>query len=163
MSASPLIISLSPPPPDSKTIKIRLLTNWVSEAGLARLWAKMSNYIVANTDPNLPDTIFWKDLTGSQLKSSDQQSFRAPRDLEIITDSSPVDYYVAINSTNHPYNPSKGLLFQMEPMMEKNEKLWGPFSHPEKLGFLKCCLYREGQVNLMEWHLSWSYHRLMKE
>lgn len=113
-------------------IRVKLLTNWTTSAHLRELWNKMSqgNYTWNN--------------------------------IQVVLDDDP-DYFVVINAP--PKNvditdPSKTIIFQMEPYMEnKNKHIWKEWAKPDPKMFFKVCTH-ENEYNNNEWHLSKTYTEL---
>ena len=67
------------------------------------------------------------------------------------------DYYVIINSTNEYYDPSRTVIFQMEPWIfspEKNwgVKTWGKWAVPDPEKFLKVFTHRDS-LNNVQWEI----------
>lgn len=70
------------------------------------------------------------------------------------------DFYVIINgvSGNEYFDPTKSIVFQMEPNMSKNSS-WGQWSNPDPTKFFKVFTHSVDYNNL-EWHLSKTYTEL---
>ena len=120
----------SPPLEDSK-IKVYLMCNWCSSQQLIDTWNKMSE------DNNYS----WKNIQ--------------------IVANEPCDYYCIINKPppDVTYDPSRTIIFRMEPHMEKDQRQWGDFTKPDSTKF-KFVGYHNTQYNNNEWHLSQTYKQL---
>jgi hypothetical protein len=116
-----------------KPTRVMLYCNWLDSKDLCSIWNKMSK-----------GDYCWNNV-------------------QIVWEE-PADYYVVINCP--PINvfpdPSKTLVFQMEPNMESNPQMWGSWANPSKKDFLWVGCHRENYNN-NEWHLSKTYNQLMKE
>lgn len=118
----------------TKTLtKIKLLCNWT--ATLEKDWKKMSKH---------------NDLKWDNIEIIGEKSEQIP------------DYYVIINSTSDNHDPTRSIIFQMEPYMHKNKQIWGDWSFPNTKGYLKV-FNHFSHYNIMEWHLSKTYSELMSE
>jgi hypothetical protein len=84
--------------------------------------------------------------------------------IEFVLDSNP-DYFVVINKPPDHIDPdpSKTIIFRMEPYMEKNiGGMWGKWAVPDKNKYLKVCNHST-DYNNNEWHLSKTYNQLKTE
>ena len=110
-------------------VRVKLLCNWTSSKNLRELWNKMSK-----------GNYTWGKVT-------------------LVLDDDP-DYFVVVNAPPKNINPdpSKTIIFRMEPHMGKN-KGWGEWSRPDPDKFFKVC-YHEDEYNNNEWHLSKTYTEL---
>lgn len=123
------------PRPEIPVPKIRVLMycNWCSSEDLCQVWKKMS-----------------KDGNGVW------------NGIEIVSEM-PSDYYCVINCP--PFHispdPTKTIVFRMEPNMDDNRIMWGDWSNPGKefvwVGYHKL------HYNNLEWHLSKTYSQLSSE
>jgi hypothetical protein len=114
-----------------KTVKtVKLLCNWTSSESLRELWNKMSQ----------------GDYTWNNIR--------------LVTDANP-DYFVVVNAPpiGVTCDPSKTIVFQMEPLMEQNKDHWKEWSAPDPKKFFKVCCHKTGYNN-NEWHLSKTYSEL---
>ena len=111
-------------------IRVKLLCNWTTSEHLRNEWDKMSQ-----------GNYTWNNI-------------------KIVLDNDP-DYFVVINAPPIDVNPepSKTIIFRMEPFMDKNNNLWGEWSSPDPNKFLKVC-YHETDYNNNEWHISKTYNQL---
>jgi hypothetical protein len=72
----------------------------------------------------------------------------------VLVDKDP-DYWVIINKPLNDsvvYDPKKTIIFQMEPLMEKQPEKWGEWSNPNPNKFLKVFTHCNSYNNV-EWHL----------
>lgn len=111
-------------------IRIKLLTNWTSSENLRQLWNKMSQ-----------GNYTWNNI-------------------RMVLEDDP-DYFVVINAppSNESPDPSKTIVFRMEPLMEKNANMWKDWTTPDPEKFFKVC-YHNTDYNNNEWHLSKTYQEL---
>lgn len=118
---------------DSK-IRVLMLCSWCSSQQLIDTWNVMSE------DNNYT----WKNIK--------------------IVANEPCDYYCIINMPppDVSYDPSRTILFRMEPYMEKDQRQWGEFSKPDANKF-KFVGYHDIHYNNNEWHLSKNYKQLCHE
>jgi GR25 family glycosyltransferase involved in LPS biosynthesis len=121
-----------------KLFRIKMLCNWCSSEQLCREWSNMceNNYI-------------WKNI-------------------EITWSNENIDYYVIINKpcNDEYYDPSKKIVFQMEPWvndLNKNwgVKTWGIWAIPDSKNFLEVCGRKTSHHNNCFWQLEISYNDLM--
>ena len=98
-----------------KKIRIKMLCNWCSSETLCKEWSNMCED---------PSSFTWKNL-------------------QMTWENENIDYYVIINRPQHGdfYEPSKTIVFQMEPWvndLSKNwgVKTWGDWAIPDKKKFL---------------------------
>lgn len=105
--------------------KVQLLCNWCSSEELANVWNKMSQ-------------------GGYQWN-----------DLQIVWDDPNPDYHVIVNAPPRgvEFDKKKTIIFQMEPKMAENPKIWGEYADPSEDDFLKVCKH-SNEYNNSEWHLS---------
>ena len=117
---------------ETKHIKVKLSCNWADTKTITNLWNKMSEN----------NNFSWGKI-------------------RLITGNEEPDYYVVINGTNDQINPSKTIVFHMEPYIEKLTFLnnWRFAKEPM---FLKV-LSHDKEYNNNEWHLSLSYSELLKK
>ena len=116
-----------------KMIKVLLYCNWCDSEQLCKYWNKMSK----------------GNYTWNNIK---------------VVWEEPCDYYVIINAppiTIFP-EPSKTILFQMEPVMSLNKAMWGMWSTPDPKKFLFCGTH-DKYCNNNEWWLSKTYNQLSSE
>ena len=121
--------------------RIRLECNWTDSKTLCNLWNKMSKN----------NNFQWDNI-------------------QIVSDGD-FDYTVIINmpsSPNFKYDPSKTIVFKMEPLMDIDTNKWGDWgkltSINNKLNdreFLKVFSH-DSDFNNNEWHLSKTYQHLSK-
>lgn len=110
--------------------RVMLLCNWCESKDLCDTWNKMSK-----------GNYTWNNI-------------------QIVWEE-PAEYYVIINCppiTMFP-DPSKTILFHMEPHMRRNKHMWGDWGDPPATG-LKFCGTHSREYNNTEWHLSKSYSEL---
>jgi len=90
----------------NKKIRVKLLTNWTSSRFLRELWNKMSQ-----------GNYTWNNI-------------------QIVLDDDP-DYFVVINAppVNENPDPSKTIVFRMEPHMDKNVDRWKNWASPDPSKF----------------------------
>jgi hypothetical protein len=117
-------------PVPPKLTTVKLLCNWTSSESLRELWNKMSK----------------GDYTWNNIR--------------LVTDDNP-DYFVVINAppTGVTPDPSKTIVFQMEPFMGKNKNNWGDWAVPDPSKFFKVCCHNT-DYNNNEWNLHKTYNEL---
>ena len=86
-------------------------------------------------------------------------------DFEMVSDNKNIDYYVVINSTNEHYEPSKTIVFQMEPWVMNplslwGVKTWGKWSELDSSTFLEVRGRKSNCHNNVLWQLELSYAQL---
>ena len=124
-----------------KIIRIKMLCNWCSSEQLCREWSNMCD--------DIQSTIFkWKNIQITWVDTN-------------------IDYYVIINSPplNTYYNPSKTIVFQMEPWVydtNKNwgVKTWGKWAEPNLNNFLAVRGRKSLCHNNAFWQLELNYNQL---
>ena len=116
-----------------RPIRVKLLCNWTSSENLRETWNIMSQ----------------GNYTWNNIK---------------IVNEDDADFFVVCNSPPSGVNPepSKTIVFRMEPFMEKNRSMWGEWSTPNPAKFFKVC-YHHTDYNNNEWHLSKTYNQLKTE
>jgi hypothetical protein len=114
-------------------ITVKLLANWTSSESLRDVWNKMSQ-----------GNYTWNNI-------------------RLVTDDDP-DYFVVVNAppTGDTPDPSKTIVFQMEPWMEQHKDQWKEWSTPDPSKFFKVCCHKT-DYNNNEWHLSKTYNELKTE
>lgn len=114
-------------------ITVKLLSNWTSSESLRDVWNKMSQ-----------GNYTWNNI-------------------RIVTDDDP-DYFVVVNAppTGDTPDPSKTIVFQMEPWMEQHKDQWKEWATPDPSKFFKVCCHKT-DYNNNEWHLSKTYNELKTE
>lgn len=117
---------------DDAFVLVSLHCNWLPPGELRELWNKMSK----------------GDYTWNKIR--------------IVGDAARARYHVIINSTAEEVDPSKSVVFQMEPGMKDNAPLWGVWADPDPRNFLRVFTHRNS-FNNCEWHLSSTYAQLKEE
>jgi len=121
-----------------KLIRVKMLCNWCSSEQLCKEWSNMceSNYI-------------WKNI-------------------EITWTSENIDYYIIINKPNNNeyYEPSKTIVFQMEPWINDLNKNWGVktweiWANPDCNQFLEVRGRNTPHHNNAFWQLELNYNDLL--
>jgi hypothetical protein len=114
-------------------ITVKLLANWTSSESLRDVWNKMSQ-----------GNYTWNNI-------------------RLVTDDDP-DYFVVVNAppTGDTPDPSKTIVFQMEPWMEQHKDQWKEWATPDPSKFFKVCCHKT-DYNNNEWHLSKTYNELKTE
>lgn len=114
-------------------ITVKLLSNWTSSESLRDVWNKMSQ-----------GNYTWNNI-------------------RLVTDDDP-DYFVVVNAppTGDTPDPSKTIVFQMEPWMEQHKDQWKEWATPDPSKFFKVCCHKT-DYNNNEWHLSKTYNELKTE
>jgi hypothetical protein len=119
-----------------KVFTIKMTGHWADFNELYKIWKKMS-----------------KDGEGRW------------ENIKCVSEGDP-DYFVVINSPHQndlkSIVPSRTIVFQMEPDMEKKVNMWGAWASPGKNTFYKVITHKDFP-NLMEWHLSKTYSQLQTE
>lgn len=112
-----------------KDIRIKMMCNWMTTPDLREYYNKFS-----------------------------KGNYRWDNIVMVLDDP---DYFVIINSPmgDDKYIPEKTIVFQMEPNMKNNTKIWGDWASPDKTKFLKVFDHSE-DYNNNEWHLNASYSKL---
>ena len=115
-------------------IRVFLMCSWCPSQQLINNWNKMSEN----------NNCSWKNIR--------------------IVSEEPCDFYCIINKPppDVKYDPSRTIVFRMEPHMEKDEGQWGDFAKPDVSKF-KFVGYHDTHYNNNEWHLSKTYQQLLKE
>ena len=113
--------------------RVMLYCNWTNSKELCELWNKMSQ----------------GDYTWNNFK---------------VVWEEPADYYVVINSppVNVFPDPSKTIIFRMEPDMENHPEIWGDWANPKETEY-KFVGFHNKHYNNNEWHLSKTYSQLCYE
>lgn len=116
-----------------KKIRVMMYCNWTSSQALCDLWNKMSK----------------GDYTWNNIQ---------------IVCEEPYDYTVVINSApqDAPIDPSKTIVFHMEPNIPSHEHIWGTWANPDETKFLYVGRH-DKFYNNNEWHLSKTYSQLVSE
>ena len=85
-----------------------------------------------------------------------------PSDSRIVLDSENPDYWVIINKPPplSVYDPSKTIVFQMEPFMTSEQ--WGEWATPDPDKFLRVFTHQTDHNNI-EWHLSQDHASLSQD
>ena len=114
----------------NKNYRVKLLCNWTSSKGLCEEW----HYMCENN-------FVWKNI-------------------EITYEDINVDYYVIINYPldNNYYEPSKTIIFQMEPWVNDETKnwgvkTWGKWAEPDENEFLSVNGRKQNTHNNAFWQL----------
>jgi len=121
--------------PDENIKRVFVTCNWCNSTELINLWNKMSK------DNNFT----WNNIR--------------------IVDTEPCDFYCIINrpwTDDFNHDPSKTIIFRMEPFMEKFENQWGKWTNPDA-SLYKFVGYHNLHYNNNEWHLGKTYQQLMNE
>ena len=83
----------------------------------------------------------------------------------VFVDTYPADYFVIVNSiplhSNFIYDPSRTIVFRMEPNMHLYPSVWGPFASPSS-DFMYVA-YHHSTFNNVEWWLSKNAQELLSE
>jgi GR25 family glycosyltransferase involved in LPS biosynthesis len=118
----------------NKFIKVKMLCNWASSEQLCKEWSNMC------TDPS---KFLWNNI---QMTWSNN-----PADI---------DYYVIINKPepNAYFDPSKTIVFQMEPWVNNLKlnwgvKTWGEWANPDSNKFLHVHCHKK-YLNNVQWQLA---------
>jgi hypothetical protein len=90
--------------------------------------------------------------------------------IRIKYDDNNIDYYVIINQPKTEYeyyDPSKTIIFQMEPWVYDNNKnwgvkTWGKWATPDENKFLKVFSHKNG-LNNVQWQLTTNIQELEKD
>ena len=122
---------------DSKKIRVKMLCNWCSSQKLCEEWSNMC------TDK--------KDLMWNNI--------------QITHEDTDIDYYVIINSPDDLsiFEPSKTIIFQMEPWVHDETKKWGvktwnkEWSLPDPAKFLKVFTHKT-HLNNVQWQINYPFH-----
>ena len=116
-----------------RTIRVKLLCNWTSSENLRDVWNRMSK-----------GNYTWNNI-------------------KLVNDNDP-DFFVVCNSPPSGVNPepSKTIVFRMEPFMGINKSMYGEWATPDQTKFFKVC-YHDSEYNNNEWHLSKTYNQLKSE
>ena len=121
--------------------RVKMLCNWCSSEQLCKEWSNMCED-VAN--------FRWKDI-------------------EITWTDTNIDYYVIINSppSNSFYEPSKTIIFQMEPWVYDPAKLWGvktwgEWACPDPAKFMQVHTHKT-HLNNVQWQINYPFYSLEKE
>ena len=111
----------------SNKIQIKMLCNWTNSEQLCKEWSNMC------TDPA---NFSWTSNSNSNINSKQLQ-------LTWTNKREEIDYYVIINSPpqNEYYDPSRTIVFQMEPWVNNlnnnwGVKTWGQWAEPDPTKFL---------------------------
>ena len=122
-----------------KKYRIKMICNWCSSEKLCKDWSNMCK-----------DGYTWNNI-------------------EITWENTDIDYYVIINkpsSEDEYYEPSKTIIFQMEPWVTDETKYWGvknwgDFSQPDESKFLKVFGRKTNDYNNVFWQLELNYNQLV--
>jgi len=83
--------------------------------------------------------------------------------IRIVHDASRAQYHVIINSTTEKVDPSRSIIFQMEPDMKSHPEQWkSEWADPDPRNFLRVFTHKNS-FNNCEWHLGASYTQLKEE
>ena len=116
-------------------IRVLLTCNWCTNEDICNMWNRMSK----NNDYS------WENIT--------------------IVPKAPYDFICIINK---PFrddlitDPSKTIIFRMEPHMEKHPNMWNSWSRPLEQDF-KYVGFHEKYLNNVEWHLAKTYDELSRQ
>lgn len=116
---------------ETKYTKVKLLCNWMTSEGLARVWDKMSR----------------GDFTWNNIK--------------IVWDCEPDYYVIINCPPLDEFNiPTKRCVYiQMEPNMSERKDSWGDWADPDEKLFIKAFKHKD-DYNNVEYHLSKTYTEL---
>lgn len=124
----------------NSNIRLKMICNWCSSEQLCKEWSNMCE-----------EDFRWKNF---QLVWSNKRE--------------DIDYYVIINfpNENEYFDPSKTIVFQMEPWvydMNKNwgVKTWGNWAEPDPSKFLEVRGRKTPYHNNAFWQLELTYHQLL--
>jgi len=113
-------------------LRVKMMCNWCSSQDLCNEWNKMSK-----------GKYTWNTIT--------------------IVSSGPADYYVIINKPQEGeyYEPSKTIIFHMEPWCGSQDqswgvKTWGEWATPDPSKFLQVRSH-DNYINTGFWQVSWTY------
>ena len=120
-----------------KTRRIKMLCNWCSSEQLCKEWSTMCHDKLHKK---------WKNI-------------------EITCEDKEIDYYVIINSppVDAVYEPSKTIVFQMEPWVYDETKQWGvktwgnEWSSPDPTKFLRVFTHKT-HLNNVQWQIDYPFH-----
>jgi len=120
-----------------KNTRIKMLCNWCSSEQLCKEWSNMCK------DKN---NLLWDTI-------------------ELTWEDNDIDYYVIINSPPRDavYEPSKTMVFQMEPWVYDETKHWGvktwgnEWSSPDPTKFLKVFTHKT-HLNNIQWQIDYPFH-----
>ena len=118
---------------DKSTIRIMLLCNWCDSRSLCDNWNKMSK--------------------GNYRWNNIQIVWEKPADYFVVINCPPITIFPPLDKT---------ILFQMEPNMQENKKMWGDWSNPPAPN-LKFCGTHATEYNNNEWHLAKTYTELSSQ
>jgi GR25 family glycosyltransferase involved in LPS biosynthesis len=113
--------------------RVKMLCNWCSSKDLCYEFSKMNNY----------------------------GGFRENNSIELVYDNENIDYYVIINMPTYDtaefYDPSKTIIFQMEPWVYDNTKnwgvkTWGEWAIPDPNKFMKVFRHID-HLNNVQWQV----------
>jgi hypothetical protein len=90
-----------------------------------------------------------------------------PSEDIVFVDTYPADYYVIVNSVsdaaNFMYDPSRTIVFRMEPNMHLRPDVWGKFATPSCMSEFMYVACHEKTFNNIEWWLSKTAEELLSE
>lgn len=134
-----------------KTIKVLMLCNWCTSEQLCNNWNKMSK---GNRK--------WNDIEIISIEDEDKVN----EEIHLENYSDNFDYVCIINKPNKFFVLSdeikkKTIVFQMEPYMWNNEKMWGEWAKPDPTKFKKVFTHTMIEHNNFEWHISKTYNELI--
>lgn len=127
----------------------------VGNEGLVKYHQHFTNVIGNNiVDKSVKLLCNWTD----NLESNWEKMLPPDSDITLKDDA---NYWIIINRppVDAYYLPERTIVFQMEPNMRTNERLWGEWANPPKDRFLKVFTH-DTDYNNMEWHLSKTYSEL---
>jgi GR25 family glycosyltransferase involved in LPS biosynthesis len=123
----------------NKKYRVKLLCNWTSSEQICKDWSEMCEH-----------DFKWQNI-------------------EITWENEHIDYYVIINypMNNDYYEPSKTILFQMEPWVNDETKnwgvkTWGKWAEPDETQFLSVNGRKQNTHNNVFWHLGMNLNQIRK-
>ena len=126
----------------SNKIQIKMLCNWTNSEQLCKEWSNMCSD---------PANFSW--TSNSNINSKQLQ-------LTWTNKREEIDYYVIINSPpqNEYYDPSRTIVFQMEPWVNNlnnnwGVKTWGDWAEPDPNKFLKVFSHKT-HLNNVQWQIN---------
>jgi glycosyltransferase involved in cell wall biosynthesis/GR25 family glycosyltransferase involved in LPS biosynthesis len=136
-------------------------------AGVLRLLALRPRALASAPPPRRRVKLIWnwgpsRDLCRSWNRMS-QGDYRW-NDLEFTWEDQGVDYYAMFNgaAAGERFDPSRTVLFQMEPRMAEEPERWGEWSRPDPRRFLETRAFAKAR-GVAEWHLGKTYRQLRTE
>jgi GR25 family glycosyltransferase involved in LPS biosynthesis len=127
---------------DKNLIRIKMICNWCSSEQLCKDFSNMCDS---------PDEFKWKNIKMVWMDNKEE-----------------IDYYIIINhpSSNEYFDPSKTIVFQMEPYVydvNKNwgTKTWGYWANPDPNIFMEVRGRHTDHINNVFWQLELTLNQLL--